>query len=154
MELRIRHHLFISLAILIIVVAIFWPRNRPILRAGIGGHINTVGGELQLEAFETEDNPEEYKNYDGKMMVLFYAPWCPHCKSIMPEWQKFQDLNDTNVKVVKINCDNHPEYAKKFGVQGFPTIYFLPNGINNPKNFIEYKGQRKGEAFLSFILNQ
>ena len=147
-------HLLIFVGLLIIFIIIFWPRKKPFFTAGVGAHFNTIGGKIQIEAFDEDFNPEEYKNYNGKMMVLFYAPWCPHCKSIMPEWQKFKDLNDTNIRVIKINCDDYPDYAKQFGVKGFPTIYFLPDGLNNPKNLIEYTGPRKGEAFLAFTMKQ
>ena len=44
--------------------------------------------------------------------------------------------------------------AEKHGIQGFPTFYFLPYGLNNPKDRIEYKGDRKGEALLAFIANK
>jgi len=48
----------------------------------------------------------------------------------------------------------NPEIGKKFGVEGFPTILFLPRGLNDPRNTIKYTGDRRGEAFLAFIKKQ
>jgi protein disulfide-isomerase-like protein len=143
------NQLLMLVSIFVILFALFWPRDRPLFGASLAGNLGNLRGRVSLEAYETLD-----EGFEQKSLVLFYAPWCPHCKNIMPDWDDATKRNTTDIKMVKVNCDEHEDLAKKHGIQGFPTIKFLPLGLNNPKNAIEYKGDRKGEAFLAFIANQ
>ena len=63
------------------------------------------------------------------VLGLFYADWCPHCRDFKPEWKKAQDeLNGTKVgsglkaKLVSVDCEANPDLAKKYEIQGYPTI--------------------------------
>lgn len=154
-KMKTEHQLLFILGCLIIIIAIFWPRQGPVLTAGVSAHLGNLGGKIQLEAFDNDD--ESFHNYSGKTMALFYAPWCPHCKNMMPEWDKFKQSymqKGGNVKIVSVDCDKYSDMGKKFGVQSFPTIYFLPKGLNDPSARVEYKGDRSGEAFLAFVANK
>jgi len=126
--------------VVIILIALFYPRSTPLISTSFSAHLGNVGGKIELEAFGQE-----------KTFALFYAPWCPHCKSLIPIWDKLISANKTDVKLAKIDCESDKDTARKFGIESFPTIYFLPTGLNNPENRIEYKGDRSGEAFLAFI---
>lgn len=137
-----------SIYVFIILFAIFYPRA-PLAGASFDARLGNIKGKVSLEAYETLD-----EGFEQKSLVLFYAPWCPHCKSIMPEWDRASQMNNTDVKMVKIDCDQNKDIAEKYDIQGFPTIKFLPLGLNNPKNTIDYQGDRKGEAFLAFIQNK
>lgn len=148
-KLTSNNQLLMIVCIFIILFALFWPRDRPLFGASFSGNIGNLRGRVSLEAYETLD-----EGFEQKSLALFYAPWCPHCKSIMGDWDDAAEKNSSDVRMVKINCDEHEDLAKKHGISGFPTIKFLPLGLNNPKNAIEYKGERKGEAFLAFISNQ
>lgn len=134
-----------ALSIFIILFAIFYPR-RPIVGASFDARLGNIKGNVSLEAYETLD-----ESLNQKSLALFYAPWCGHCKKLMPEWDSASEKNNTDVRMVKINCDENEDLAKKFGIQGFPTIKFLPYGLNNPKSIVDYQGERKGEALLAFI---
>ncbi len=149
MKMKREQQIFCIVAIIIILVALFWPRERNLIDASLSAHLGNIGGKIQFEALETLD-----EGFEGKTMALFYAPWCGHCKKTIPEWDKFKSMNKTDVKIVKIDCDKYPELAEKHGIKGYPTIYFLPYGLNNPMDRIEYKGDRKGEAFLTFVVNK
>jgi protein disulfide-isomerase-like protein len=147
-------NLFIIIGLFIILFAIFWPREKPLVSAGLSAHLGNLGAKFQVEAMNENFETFDVNGYQGKTFALFYAPWCPHCKNMMPEWDKLSNMNNNDIKIVKVNCDENPDLAKMHNVESFPTIYFLPFGLNNPKNKIEYKGDRKGEAFLAFIANK
>jgi protein disulfide-isomerase-like protein len=79
-------------------------------------------------------------------MVLFYAPWCGHCKSMMGDWEKLEKKAPNGLKIVKVNCDEKPEIASSQGVQGFPTIALFKGGKK-----IYFEGPRNLDNFLEFI---
>jgi len=65
-----------------------------------------------------------------KTVVMFYAPWCPHCQTLEPVWDKLtkKHANNTTVVLKKVNCDEQPKEAEKHGVAGFPTILMFRDG--------------------------
>ena len=92
-------------------------------------------------------------------MVMFHVPWCGHCKKAKPMWGELQSagvLNskDHKVKILDINCEEDKDMAKKHGVDGFPTIKYFPNGINNSSSSIVYENARDLQSLKTFINNQ
>jgi thioredoxin 1 len=62
------------------------------------------------------------------VIVDFWAPWCGPCKMIAPTLEKIAMENAGKVLVAKVNTDENPEWAMKYGVQGIPTMLFVANG--------------------------
>jgi thiol-disulfide isomerase/thioredoxin len=104
---------------------------------------NEVVGQAYLQA----DMLEGFSG-QGKEFTLFYWKDCGHCKTMMPEWDKFMKSNtNKGVKVNKLEKDENPGLMDKMGVQGFPTILLTKNGeVIQP-----YEGERTAEAFQSFL---
>ena len=78
-----------------------------------------------------------------KILVDFYAEWCGPCKMI---GQIFESM-ENEVEVLKINTDNFPDLAQKFGVMSIPTVILFKNGSEVDK----FIGLRSKEEILEFI---
>ncbi|CAG0919604.1 unnamed protein product [Notodromas monacha] len=63
---------------------------------------------------------------DSQWLVMFYAPWCGHCRKMEPVFmQTAQSLANTPVRVGKLDCTRFTSVASELGIKGFPTVLFL-----------------------------
>ena len=61
-------------------------------------------------------------------MVDFWADWCGPCKMLSPVVESIGSQYEGKVLVGKVNVDEEPELARRFGVMSIPTVVFLKNG--------------------------
>jgi thioredoxin 1 len=62
------------------------------------------------------------------VLIDFWAPWCGPCKMQTPILEKIAQSPDTKAKIVKINTDENPDIAQKFGISSIPTLVLLKGG--------------------------
>jgi thioredoxin 1 len=62
------------------------------------------------------------------VIVDFWAPWCGPCKMVAPILDKLAQEYGDKILVAKVNTDDNPEWAMKYGVQGIPTMLFVADG--------------------------
>jgi len=76
----------------------------------------------------TDSNFDEELAKHDFLLVEFYAPWCGHCKSLAPEYVKAAEVlknNDPSYYVAKVDATANEELAQRFGIKGFPTLFFF-----------------------------
>jgi thioredoxin 1 len=61
-------------------------------------------------------------------IVDFWAPWCGPCRMVAPTLEKLAKELAGKLLVAKVNTDENPEWATRYGVQGIPTMLFVANG--------------------------
>lgn len=88
-------------------------------------------------------------------LVIVKAEWCGHCKRAKPEFDrlvraspiKLQDGSEVTVRMIDEALQK--EEVKKLGVQGYPTIKFIPIG----DAAVDYSGERTYSGVMSFLQN-
>lgn len=65
---------------------------------------------------------------DVPVIVDFWAPWCTPCKMIAPMLDTIAQEYDGKLIVAKVNTDENPKWAMRYGVQGIPTLLFISKG--------------------------
>ena len=84
----------------------------------------------------------EVMNSEQPVLLDFWAPWCGPCRMVAPIVEEIA-RERIDIKVGKVNVDEQPELASRFGVMGIPTLVVMKDGkiVNQaigvrPKNAI------------------
>jgi len=80
---------------------------------------------------KTENFHEEIR--EGLILVDFYASWCGPCKMMHPVIEKIENKYK-DIKVIKVDVDQHEDLAREYGVMSIPTLCFMKDGKIIEKN--------------------
>ncbi|XP_049784160.1 thioredoxin domain-containing protein 5 homolog [Schistocerca cancellata] len=87
--------------------------------------------------------------------VMFYAPWCGHCKNLAPTWdqlaEKYHKDDNSGLTIGKVDCVKETALCSEQDVTGYPTLKFFKAGENEG---VKYRGTRSLKAFSTFIEEQ
>ena len=77
----------------------------------------------------TDSNFEtEALKADQPVLVDFWAPWCGPCRMVGPIIEELAGSYSGKVKVGKLNTDDNPNVASRYGIMSIPTILLFKNG--------------------------
>ena len=88
----------------------------------------------------------EVMNSDKTVLLDFWAPWCAPCRMVVPIIEEIAGERP-DIKVGKINVDEQPELASKFGIMSIPTLVVMKNG----KIATKVSGARPKKAILEML---
>ena len=77
--------------------------------------------------FTDENFDAEVLQSDGPVLVDFWAPWCGPCRQIAPMIDELARDNP-GIKIGKVNIDDNPQAAQRYGVSSIPTLLVFKGG--------------------------
>lgn len=104
--------------------------------------VNTI--QYSMENFH-EEVPK--KNH----FVMFFAPWCGHCKRLSPTWDdlaKIYNVENSELSVAKVDCTSETELCAEYDVTGYPTLKFFKVGDTEG---VKFRGSRDLESLTNFV---
>ncbi|BFZ11289.1 hypothetical protein BsWGS_14328 [Bradybaena similaris] len=91
----------------------------------------------------------------NRNFVMFYAPWCGHCKNLAPTWDElakiYSKTESSPVVIAKVDCTVHTALCADHDIVGFPTLKLFEVGGQNHKR---YSGKRDLDSLKAFIQEQ
>eukprot|EP00094_Tigriopus_californicus_P001124 TCALIF_01087-PA protein Name:"Similar to PDIA3 Protein disulfide-isomerase A3 (Gallus gallus)" AED:0.03 eAED:0.03 QI:0/0/0/0.66/1/1/3/0/490 len=115
-----------------------------VLSGGVAQSVIELGDasfDTEMETFDTA-------------LVMFYAPWCGHCKRLKPEFDKAAEYlgqNDPPVHLVKVDCtEDGKEVCGRFEVKGYPTLKIFRGGEMSQ----DYNGPRELKGIVKYMQAQ
>ncbi|KAE9548637.1 hypothetical protein FO519_008149 [Halicephalobus sp. NKZ332] len=101
--------------------------------------------ELTASNFE-----KEVLKSDSIWLIEFYAPWCGHCKNLVPEYKKVATALKGIAKVGAVDMTAHQSVGAPYDVKGFPTIKLF--GLDKKKP-TDYQGARSADALAHAVVS-
>lgn len=96
---------------------------------------------------------EGFANAGDAEFIMFGVPWCPHCVSAKPEFEKLGSsgptttIGERTVSLRYVNPEEDPNAASGYQIDGYPSFFLVKNG--QP---LKYAGSRTSNGFQQFLV--
>ena len=118
-------------------------------------YIFTFENDADVDSFPTENDiiiltdttfEKAISKYEN-IFVMFYAPWCGHCKKFLPELEKIAKiLLPENITIAKVDATKEKKIAKKNKIASYPTLKFFKENTA-----VKYTGSRTEKELISWV---
>mmetsp|Transcript_53209 Transcript_53209/g.164932 ORF Transcript_53209/g.164932 Transcript_53209/m.164932 type:complete len:270 (-) Transcript_53209:167-976(-) len=123
-------------------------RLAPLLLASLAADAASEGaaGSSKVVELTAADLERRLGRAEGSpWFVKFYAPWCGHCRSLEPVWEKLARRLEGKVHVARVDASRDSLLMDEWGVDGFPTLQLVAEGRAHT-----YDGPRRLESLEAF----
>jgi thioredoxin 1 len=110
-----------------------------------------MAGKNVLE-FTNDNWDSEVVNSDKPVVVDFWAPWCGPCRQLGPTIDKLAVSFEGRVKVGKLNVDEAPEIATKYGVTSIPRVFVFKGGERPVKTVVGLVSENELTKMINGVL--
>ena len=86
---------------------------------------------------------KQIERNDVPVVVDFWAPWCGPCRAMAPVFERAAKELEPHARFAKVNVDEEPALASRYGVRGVPTLIVFDHG--------KVREQRAGLVDMSFL---
>ena len=88
---------------------------------------------------------------NGPWFIMFFAPWCGHCKKLLPTWNELAEVEGGQKKYMRVavvDCDNQEnnDLCGAFDITGYPRLIYLKGD-----KYYRYRNERTVEKFTEFV---
>ena len=104
----------------------------------------SIGEEGDTDVDLTTETFDSFLEPNKLVLVMFYAPWCGHCKRLKPIYTEVAKMLNENpgltevpVKIAKVDCTKETQLQDKYQISGYPTLIFFRENRN-----YQYEGPR------------
>jgi thioredoxin 1 len=94
----------------------------------------------------------EVEQSEVPVLVDFYAPWCVPCRQLTPIVEKLATKYAGKVKVAKLNVDDSPDLASKYGIVNIPRVYIFKGGDQPREKLVGLKSEAELSKLLDGVL--
>ncbi len=101
--------------------------------------------------FTDQDFETEVENSKAPVVVDFWAPWCAPCRIVSPVIDELAKEYKGKVKVGKLNVDDNPNTAAKYGIMSIPSIVMFKNGTP-VKTLVGARGREEYQKGIEEVL--
>jgi thioredoxin 1 len=112
-----------------------------------------MAGQNVVE-FTSDNWQQEVEQSETPVVVDFWAPWCGPCRQLTPIIDRIASQFVGKVKVGKLNVDDAPDVATKFGVTSIPRIFIFKGGDKPRKSIVGLTSENELVKAINAVVSE